>query len=144
MYSKVIVAAMGVLLLGTLAVPRARASQGNQAVIFKVKQAFEIPGRALPPGTYELRIAHFGSPIAELCSAHCTHFYGFVSTDPVIRRHHVGRTSVKFVKSVPGAPERIEEWFTSGHATGHELLYPAAHPQYLANSSNKAGKKNVG
>jgi hypothetical protein len=114
----------GLLLLGGMLVPNARADEDNKEIMITVNRPVEVPTTVLPPGRYDLKLLGNGSSVAGVWNAEGSHFYGFFETIPVDRNHAIGKAKVVLADSGKNAPKRIEEWFYPGESTGNELLYP--------------------
>jgi hypothetical protein len=125
MNRRLLAVALGVVLSGSVFVPRAMADQGNKEVRFTINAPVEIPGTVLPAGNYDLKLKSFGSSVAGISNAKGNKFYGYFDTIPVDRAHR-GKVNMVFAGSGKNAPQRLEEWFYPGDRTGNEILYPTA------------------
>jgi len=125
MNRRLLAVALGVVLSGSVFVPRAMADQGNKEVRFTINAPMAIPGRVLPAGKYDLKLKSFGSSIAGVWNAKGNEFYGYFDTIPVDRSHG-GKVNMVLAGSEENAPKRLEEWFYPGDRTGNEIVYPTA------------------
>jgi hypothetical protein len=125
MNGRVLTVVIGLLLLGGMLAPRARADADNKEIVFSVNHPVQTPTTVLAPGQYDLKLLGDGSSIAGLWRADGSHFYGFFDTIPVDRTHASAKTRVVLADSGKNSPKRVEEWFYPGDKTGNELLYPA-------------------
>lgn len=127
------------LLVAGLLVPKAKADEDNQAVLFSLTSPVEVPHAVLPPGRYEIRLLGDGSSMAEIWSADTSRFYGVFGTTPVDRSDARG-SRVVFAGPENDTPKRIEKWFYGGHQTGNELLYPTKSIVPLASTPRHSRK----
>ena len=137
MYRRLALIAAGLVLAGWLAVPQAKADD-DSVVKITTNVPLEIPGEVLAPGTYELRLmdpATMSDMVA--ITGIDGRFYGFHDVIPDYREHATDGVGLKLEK-LPGAPERIEAWFTPGEHEGLEFVYPSGQVTRLAQHHAKA------
>lgn len=85
-----------------------------------------LPGRSLGRGTYLFR--RLDSEVIQVLSLNRRDTYLMVHTVPTMRTSASGEhVFVLAARSASDAPRRLVKWFLPGHATGQEILYPAAH-----------------
>jgi hypothetical protein len=125
MNQKILALMFALLLLGAALVPRAKADEDNQAIVFTTNAPIEVPGRVLSAGRYEIKL-NSNDSVAGLWNASGTRFYGYFETIPVDRYHHISKAEVDMSKMNQASPERLKDWFYPGDSTGHELLYPVS------------------
>jgi len=106
--------------------PAAVAGEWNQATKMNFSEPVEIPGVALPAGTYWFVLADSqgDQQIVQVFSADRKTIYATEQTVPVERLHATGRVELKFAERPHHQPEALLQWFSPGRLTGQEFLYP--------------------
>jgi len=122
-------------------VPRAKADESNQKVVFTFSGPVEIPGQVLTPGTYVFKLADTMADrnIVQVFNKDQNHLYGTFLTIPDYRLKPRGKPIITFEERATGAPEAVRGWFYPGDNYGHEFVYPKAKALELA----KANKQPV-
>ena len=83
---------------------------------------FQIPGVALPAGTY---VFTFVTPsVVRVSSLDRSQHYGMFATIPVTQVETGDQYEVVLTRTVDGAPQRIAKWFLPYQSAGFEFLYP--------------------
>jgi hypothetical protein len=107
----------------------ARATEWNELTYFTFTAPFELPGVALPPGTYVFK--HPDSPsnqnIVQVFSEDEKTLFGTFLTVPFDRATPTSKPSVMFQETAKGAPDAVEAWFYPGRVTGDKFIYPDEH-----------------
>ncbi|MGH9502853.1 MAG: hypothetical protein ACRD20_08385 [Terriglobales bacterium] len=124
------------VLLLAISVPRAQADQWNQATKVTFNDPVEIPGKALPAGTYWFTLMNDDPDrnIVQVWDSNRMHLLATVITVPDYRLQPKGRTVIKFDERPTGSPEALQAWFYPGDLYGHEFVYPEARATELAKS----------
>jgi Protein of unknown function (DUF2911) len=127
-------ATLALLFAFLIALPAARADEGNQATKVTFSQDVQIPGRVLPAGTYwfvlpedvneHFQVRIFNSDRTILCAA----FF----TNDAQRAQTTGHSAFTFAERGSSQPQAIVTWFYPGSTTGHEFLYPKQVQKELA------------
>lgn len=126
-------------LMGVLATPRASASPSNQAVKVTFSGPVEVPGTALPAGTYVFKtmLDDPDGHVIQIWTADRTKLLATVLAIPDYRFHSTGNVVIKFEgQRAPGAPDAIRAFFYPGDRYGHEFVYPKSEATELAKRSN--------
>jgi hypothetical protein len=124
MKSKLLLLA-GVGVLGSL-MPMAKADDWDQKTIFTFSVPVEIPGQALPAGTYVFKLANSSSDrnIVQVFNRDESHLYGTFLAIPDYRLKPAGRPIITFDERPIGTPEAVKAWFYPGQNYGHDFVYP--------------------
>lgn len=148
--SLIVIAAMGVL--AALQPSHAWADPNDELTYFTFSAPVEIPGTALPAGTYMFKLADPDGDrnVVRVLSQDGTRIYSTFFAIPNERMALPDRPIVTFDESPAGAPEAIKAWFYPGESTGHEFVYPkdqgskiaeATHQPVLTSGSVQANQK---
>ncbi len=87
----------------------------------------EVPGHALPAGTYLFQVADIWSnqETIQIYSADKTKLYAIVTTMPVYRYEPMAQSSlIQFEERPANTPEALQVWFPRGQRWGHRFVYP--------------------
>jgi hypothetical protein len=117
------------LALGAALAPRlsAAANSWDEFTYITFSAPVEVPGHALPAGTYLFRIADIWSnqETIEIYNADKTKLYAIVSTLPVYRYEPPPpETIIQFAERPANSPEALQVWFPRGQRWGHRFVYP--------------------
>jgi hypothetical protein len=111
-----------------LAVP-ARASEWNELTYFTFSAPVELPGVALPPGTYMFKHPDVSDlQVVQVFSQDGQTIYGTFLTIPESRPLPSAEPTVTFEETPVGTPEAIKAWFYPDRETGHQFVYPDESP----------------
>jgi hypothetical protein len=112
-------------LLGTV-LPRAKADEWNQKIVFTFSGPVEVPGQVLEAGTYVLKLMDSQSDrnIVQVFNKRENHLYGTFLTIPDYRLKPRGKTIITFEERAAGSPEAVKAWFYPGENYGHQFVYP--------------------
>jgi hypothetical protein len=124
------------LLAVVIVLPAAHADQADQATRVTFSQPVQIPGRALPAGTYVFVLPdeandHFQ---VRVFNADRSTLVATLFTISAERSKPTDNTVFGFAERGSAQPEAIVTWFYPGETTGHEFLYPKQMQQELASS----------
>ncbi len=123
------------LVLSTVLVSsNARADTWNKATKITFSGPVEVPGMALPAGTYWFQLADSDSNrnIVQIWNADRTQLLRTILAIPDYRLHPTGDTVIKFDERPTGTPDAIQAWFYPGTNFGQEFVYPKARATQLA------------
>jgi hypothetical protein len=133
----------GMILLAGLALaagitPRAQADNWNQKTTFTFSGPVEIPGQALPAGTYVFKLADSSANrnIVQVFSKNEKHLYGTFLAIPDARLKPAGRPIITFDETPSGSPQAVRAWFYPGENYGHQFVYPKPKAVALAKANN--------
>ena len=121
----------GVLVLALFAGPSARPAQADdfdKLTYVTFSGSVEIPGVALPAGTYIFKLADpdTGNRVVQVLSKDGKTVYATFFSRPETRPAPAGETIVTLYEGgmATGSPEAIKAWFYPGETTGFEFVYP--------------------
>ena len=118
----------------------ANASESDKKTIFTFSQPVELPGVALPAGTYVFKVLDSISDrnIVQVFNKDETKLIGTFVTIPDYTPQPSDKTIVKFSETSAGGPKAIKEWFYPGENVGWEFVYPKKRAVELAKASHQA------
>jgi hypothetical protein len=116
------------------------ASEFDKKTIFTFSQPVELPGVALPAGTYVFKVLDSLSDrnIIQVFNKDETKLIGTFVTIPDYTPQPSDKTIVKFSETSAGGPKAIKEWFYPGENVGWEFVYPKKRAVELAKASHQA------
>lgn len=129
------------LCLVMLAVLVARADEYNKKTVVTFNGPVEIPGKALPAGTYVFKLFDSDSDrnIVQIWNKDETQLIATVLAIPDYRLTPADNPIITFEERAQGSPPAIRAWFYPGDNYGLELVYPKTRATELA----AANRKNV-
>jgi hypothetical protein len=135
--SKLLTIGVCLMLFCALSMPAAEADQWNQATKVTFSEPVEVPGEALPAGTYWFTLMNddVDRNIVQVWDANRMHIMAMILTVPDYRLQPKGRTVIKFAERPHNQPEALQAWFYPGDNYGHEFVYPEARATELAKST---------
>jgi hypothetical protein len=121
-----LVTGLAVGLFVTLTAPRAQANDWDQLTYLTFSAPVEIPGVALPAGTYMFKLADTASDrqIVQVFSQDGLELYATFFTMPDQRLTPTDKPLVILDEMPAGAPEAVGAWFYPGNTIGHQFVYP--------------------
>jgi hypothetical protein len=126
---------LGLMLALTIMLPVMHADDWNQMTRFTFSQPLQVPGRALPPGTYRFQLADSGD-------RHLVRTFRedrtLVATFYSIPRLRDGRSpdaAITLANRGTAQPQAIVAWFFAGEKQGRELLYSSRENQAPARAT---------
>lgn len=127
------------VLFGALMAPGAAADEWNQATKLTFSEPVEVPGTALPAGTYWFTLMNDDSDrnIVEIWNADRTQELATIFTVPDYRLHPSGKTVLKFEERPSSQPEALEAWFYPGDEYGHKFVYSQTRARELAKRTGR-------
>jgi hypothetical protein len=122
------------LLALSMALPAARADEGNQATEVTFNQPVQIPGRVLPAGTYWFVLPENATEHDQvrIYNSDRTILYATLLTANAERLQPTENAAFIFTERRSGQPQAIVSWFYPGRLNGHEFLYSARAQKELA------------
>ena len=123
---KALLGLAAVALLGTMALPSARADTWNKKTVVTFSQAVEVPGKILPAGTYTFQLLDSPSDrhIVQIFNADGTQIITTILAINNYRLEPKGDTVMKFSERPGDDPEALRAWFYPGDNFGQEFAYP--------------------
>ena len=132
----------------------ARADTWDQLTYFTFSAPVEIPGVALPAGTYMFKLADADASrkVVRVLSKDGSKVYATFFTIPEERLTPTDKPMVTFGETPAGTPEAIKAWFYPGDTLGHEFVYPkdqaeriaaATHQPVLSSASVQSNQRPV-
>jgi hypothetical protein len=120
-------------------VPNANAQRFDRGTKITINQPFQIPGTALPAGTYMFRIMDIpgNRNVVQILNADETHTYAIVLGLPDFRLKPNDDTEISFYEAQPGVPLPLHAWFYPGYNSGVEFVYPKAKALEIARASGE-------
>jgi len=108
---------------------RAQANDWDEMTYFTFTAPFELPGIALPPGTYMFKHPDLANNrnIVQVYSGDGKSLYGTFLTVPFDRSAPSSAPLLTLQETLKGAPEAVEAWFYPGRVTGDKFVYPDEH-----------------
>lgn len=133
--------AMSAALVGTFA-PAARADEWNKQVTITFNEPVEVPGKVLPPGTYQFKLGEGETDdrrVVEIYNDKLTHLETTVMAIPDQRLKAQGEKHViQFDERPAGSPQAIRAFFYPGGKYGLQFVYPHERARELAKSNRQA------
>ena len=106
-----------------LSTPIARAQAMPETLHVKFSGPVELPGVALPAGSYIFEALQNGH-LTRILSEDRMHVYATLTTVPRELLEPVEDATVMLEDNTAGAPERVAAWFFPGESIGNEFIYP--------------------
>jgi len=137
---KVLLGLIAVALLGTMALPSARADTWNKKTVVTFSQAVEVPGKILPAGTYTFQLLDSPSDrhIVQIFNADGSQIITTILAINNYRLEPKGETVMKFGERPGDEPDALRAWFYPGDNFGQEFVYPKARAIQLAQTTKVA------
>ena len=119
-------------------IPRAHASEWNEQTWVTFSAPVEVPGHALPAGTYDFQLMNLPSDrnIVEILNKDRTRLYAVVMGEAAYRMQPTSKTVFTFEERPVDTPEAIHKWFYPGRLYGLQFFY--SHPK-----DNEIAQANV-
>jgi hypothetical protein len=110
------------------------ADELDQKITVTFSAPIEIPGKALPAGTYVFKLADSSSDrnLVEIFDSAGTKLYATVQTVPTDRSKPAADTRITLAEQGSGKADALLTWFYPGCLTGHEFMYSARENKQLA------------
>ena len=129
------------LLLGVALMPRAAADLGDRKTVVTFSAPVEIPGKALPAGTYVFKVLDSASNrnILQIFDKDEKQLYATILAIPDYRLRPSDKPVIRFEERPSGTPEAIKAFFYPGYDYGLQFVYPHDRAVQIA----KRTKQNV-
>lgn len=129
-----VLAVMFLCALGISLAQPARADESKETIKFTFSAPVEIPGQALPAGTYifEMLDAENFPDIIQIYNADHTALIAMVRTIPVDRMQASGDPAITLAQQGDSGPEALVNWFYGDRLTGHMFIYGRQEERKLA------------
>jgi len=113
-------------LLATLIVPNVRADEWNKKTTLTFNEPVQVPGVALPAGTYVFKLADTVSDrnIVQIWNADETKLITTILAIADYRTQTADKTIISFDERPTGQPEALKAWFYPGDNFGIAFVYP--------------------
>jgi hypothetical protein len=117
----------------------AKADAWDQATKLTFSGPVEVPGLALPAGTYWFTLADSDSDrnIVQVWNEDRTQLLKTILAIPDYRLQPTGKTVINFEERPRDAPEAIHSWFYPGANHGEEFVYPKTRAVQLAKQTSR-------
>jgi hypothetical protein len=114
------------------------ADEWNKKTIVTFSAPVELPGVALPAGTYVFKLMDSASDrnIVQVFNAEETRVLATILAIPNYRLQPSGETVIRFEERPRNTPEAIRAWFYPGDNFGQEFVYPKKRGTELAAKMN--------
>jgi hypothetical protein len=134
-----LIPAVAVAVFALLSATSARADSWNQLTYFTFSAPVEIPGVALPAGTYMFKLADTEESrnVVQVFSKDGSKVYATFLAIPDERMTPADKPVVTFEETPVGTPEAIKAWFYPGETIGHEFVYPKEQAQRIAAATHQ-------
>ena len=134
-------ALLSAALLGFGLTPTATSDEWNKKTVVTTNVPIEIPGKALPAGTYVFKLLDSPSNrnIVQIFDKDEKHLLATALTVPNYRLEPADKPLLQFEERPSGTPEALKAWFYPGDTYGQEFVYPHRRAVELA----KRTKQNV-
>jgi hypothetical protein len=133
-FAKAVVVVLALSVLGAISVTGARADEWNKKTKVTFNQPVEIPGHALPAGTYTFKLldSAYNRNIVQVFSADETKLIATILAINNYRLESTGETLMMFSERPANVPSALKAWFYPNNRWGHEFVYPKARAVQLA------------
>jgi hypothetical protein len=103
----------------------AHADESDEATTITFSQPIQIPGKVLPAGTYQMKLASSDNlHVVQIFNADRTVLYATLHTIATERPEPTDFTVVTLAEQGAGQPDVLVKWFYPGRDTGNEFVYP--------------------
>jgi len=117
----------------------ARAQRWDKDTKVTFSQPVEVPGKALPAGTYRLRVLTMAAArnVVQIWNEDGTNLITTVLCIPDYRLEPTGETVINFRERPAGTPAALRAWFYPGDNFGQDFVYPKARAMALAAATHE-------
>jgi len=119
--------------------PRVFADQWDKKTIVTFSAPVEIPGKALPAGTYVFKLLDSSSNrnIVQVWDKDEKHLLATILAIPDYRLKPADKPVIRFEERPSGTPEAVKAWFYPGDQFGQQFVYPHDRAVELAKRTNQ-------
>jgi hypothetical protein len=134
----IVIAGIALVVVGLL-VPNANAQRYDKKTTITVNQPFEIPGVALPAGTYVMKLVDVAGTrtIVRFMNSDENAVYATVLGIPDYKLNTPENSEFSFYETTPGVPRALRSWFYPGDNYGVEFVYPKAKALEIAKAAEE-------
>jgi hypothetical protein len=125
--------------LGIGLAPRALADQWDKKTIVTFNAPVEVPGKALPAGTYVFKLldSTANRNIVQIFDKDEKHLLATILAIPDYRLKPADKPVISFDERPSGTPEALKAWFYPGEQYGQHFVYPHGRAVELAKRTNQ-------
>ncbi len=135
------IATMSIAIVGLGLAPKLTASDADHKAIVTFNVPVEVPGKALPAGTYVFKLLNSTNNrnVVQIFDKDEKQLLATILAIPDYRMQPSDKPIVMFEERPPGTPQAIKAWFYPGDPYGQQFVYPHKQAVELA----KRTKQNV-
>jgi hypothetical protein len=129
----------GLTMMGAGLTPGLFADQWDKKTVVTFSAPVEIPGKALPAGTYVFKLLDSSSNrnIVQVWDRDEKHLLATMLAIPDYRLKPADKPVIRFEERPSGTPEAIKAWFYPGDQYGQQFVYPHDRAVELAKRTNQ-------
>lgn len=133
-----VIAGIALVVVGLL-VPNANAQRYDKKTTITVNQPFQIPGVALPAGTYVMKLVDVAGmrTIVRFMNSDEDTVYATVLGISDYKLDTAEKSEFSFYEATPGIPRALHSWFYPGDNYGVEFVYPKAKAVEIAKATEE-------
>jgi hypothetical protein len=137
--AQTVIATLCVVALGIGLTPKAAADERDKKTIVTFSAPVEVPGKALPAGTYVFKLLDSTSNrnIVQIFDKDEKQLLATILAIPDYRLKPTDKPVIKFEERPSGAPEAIKAFFYPGDEYGLQFVYPHDKAVQLAKRTNQ-------
>jgi hypothetical protein len=134
-----IVVLLCLLMAGILLLSKASADQWNKKTVVTFSSPVEIPGKALPAGTYVFKLLDSESNrhIVQIFDKDEKQLLATILAVPNYRLQPADKPIFSFDERPAGAPEALKAWYYPGDNFGQQFVYPRDRAAQLAKQNKE-------
>ena len=127
------------IMMGAGLTPGLFADQWDKKTVVTFSAPVEIPGKALPAGTYVFKLLDSSSNrnIVQVWDKDEKHLLATMLAIPDYRLKPADKPVIRFEERPSGTPEAIKAWFYPGDQYGQQFVYPHDRAVELAKRTNQ-------
>src|ERR1700737_3093891 len=131
--------ALSTLILATLGSNVASADEYDKKTIVTFNTPVEIPGKALPAGTYVFKLLDSSSNrnIVQIFDQDEKKLYPTILAAPDYRLNPPNKPLILFEERPAGTPMAVKAWFYPNDSYGEEFVYPHKQAAAIAKRTNQ-------
>jgi hypothetical protein len=135
---KMLLLLFGIGVLGLALAPNAKANQWNERTVFTFTEPVEVPGMALPAGTYVFRVlgAATGHDAVQIVNEKNPKISTIVFALPDDHSAPVTKSELTFEKATAASPEALRAWLYPDD-TALKFEYPGRNGEEMARANTK-------
>jgi len=141
-WNQLLVGALAISSLAALCIglmPSAAADESDKKTIVTFNAPVEVPGKALPAGTYVFKLLDStgNRNIVQIYDKDEKKLLATILAIPDYRLMPSDKPVITFEERPSGTPEAIKAWFYPGDTYGQQLVYPHKRAAELAKRTNQ-------